>query len=95
MAERMIRKNYEAMIQALYRFGSRTGEISASINDAASLCFNALGSEYSSISGIRSQVSNCQQKFLDVAQESLKIAKSMLEELDQGELDRMLWDEDD
>lgn len=95
MADRMIRRNYEAMIEALYSFGARTAQIGNDIQDAANKCRNVLEEEDSSIVSIYEHATRSQRSYNEVALRALKIAKAMSEELEKGELERMVWEDED
>ena len=95
MAERMIRRNYEAMIEVLYHFGARTAELAEQIRGAADTCRTALDEEDSSISTIYENVNRCQAGYQRIALAALQIARSMSEELHQGEEELSIWSEDD
>lgn len=95
MAERMIRRNYEAMIEALYDFGARTAQIGNDIQQAANTCRNALEEEDSSIAKIYEHATKSQAAYNEVARKALYIAKAMSEELEHGELERMVWEDEE
>lgn len=95
MAERMIRQNYEAMIEVLYHFGARTSDLAERIRDAANTCRTALDEEDSSISTIYENVNRCQAGYQAIALEALRIARSMSEELQRAEEELSVWSEDD
>lgn len=95
MAERMIRRNYEAMIEALYHFGARTAQIGNDIQQAANTCRNVLEEEDSSVTKIYEHAARSQKGYNELARKALYIAKAMSEELDKGELERMVWEDED
>lgn len=95
MAERMIRRNYVAMIEALYNFGARTAQIGNDILQAANTCRDVLAEEDTGIAQIYAHAARSQRGYNEVALKALRIAKAMSEELEQGELEQMLWDEED
>lgn len=95
MAERMIRRNYEAMIEALYHFGARTAEIGNEIQQAANTCRNVLEEEDSSIVAIYEHATRSQKGYNELARRALSIARAMSEELDKGERERMVWEDED
>jgi transposase len=94
MADKMRVSNYQAMIEALYNFGSRTSQISQNIMQAANNCRSLLGEEDSSITGIYTLATRSQKAYNEVALKALRIARDMAEELDKGELELMLWETD-
>lgn len=95
MAERMIRRNYEEMLEVLYHFGARTAELAEQIRSAADTCRTALDEEDSSITAIYENVNRCQRGYQEIALEALRIARSMAEELQRAEEELHLWSEDD
>ena len=94
MANRIIDQNYQVMIEALYNFGARTSQLGNDIVEAVNTCRNALGEEDSSIASIHTQTLRSQTRYNEVALKALKIAKAMAEELNMGELERMIWEDE-
>lgn len=92
---RQIAKNYLAMIEALYDFGARTGQIGNDIQQAANNCRNVLEEEDSGIAAIYAHAARAQKGYNEVALQALRIAKAMAEELDKGELELMVWESEE
>ena len=92
MAERMIDPNYKAMIEALYHFSARTAQIANEIQEAANKCRNVLEEEDSSIVDIYRHATRSQRGYSKVAEKAIEIADAMVEELNMGELERMIWE---
>lgn len=92
MAMQMNEANYHAMIQALYNFGARIGQMAEDLGQIATSCIHNLGDEDASVSVICAEIEKTRNYYNHLVLKAVGIANAMQEELDHGELERMIWE---
>ena len=95
MDDRIVEKNYKAMLEALYTFAVRSKQIGDNILTSADNCRRALEREDTAIEKIYAHAARSQKAYNEIAAEALDIAKRMAKEFHDAELERMVWDEED
>lgn len=95
MAERMIEKNYQAMLDALYNFVGRTNTLASNMQTLALVASSALEEEDSAVPAIYSGIKNATLQYDVLAKEALHIAKTMAEELNAGKQEASVWADED
>lgn len=94
MADRMIRANYQNMIDALTTFATRTYTVSSEMQTSANVCRTALGDGDDAIQAIYKQIQDAQLKYAELAQTARNIANAMQRELDTAGQEQKVWSED-
>lgn len=93
MAERMIESNYQAMLEALYHFASRTGTLASNMQTLALIASSALEDEDTAVPAIYKQIRDCTVQYSNLADQAQAIAASISKELELGKTEHTVWDD--
>lgn len=95
MADRVVRANYENMIEALSGCARKIYDDAAELLNQANVCASALGDSDNAVPQILQRVTECQQKYAECAATAMDIAKAMQEEVEAMAREDDVWESDD
>lgn len=95
MAERVRESNYQAMLEALYSFAGRAGSLASNMQTLALVASSALEDEDTAVPAIYKQVRDCSVKYSELADQALKIASGIGQELEMAKQEKAVWADDE
>lgn len=95
MADRVVRVNYENMIEALSGCARKIYDDAAELLNQANVCASALGDSDNAVPQILQRVTECQQSYAECAATAMDIAKAMQEEVEAMAREDDVWESDD
>lgn len=95
MAERIKEANYLAMLEALYNFHGRVTTLASSMQTLALVSKSALEAEDSAVIDIYKNINACTTKYSNLANEAMKLARDIRNELEEAKRERSVWSDDD
>ena len=95
MADRVVRANYENMIEALTGCAQKIYDDAAELLNQANVCASALGDSDNAVPQILQKVTECQQRYAECAGVAMDIANAMQEELEEVRKEEAVWESDD